>query len=86
MDYDLLNVPEHIEHNRHKLRRTVPAPNSYFLKIKCSGCQNVSMAFSNAQSNVPCFDCNKSLYKTTGGKIKIAEKSEVVVLGHHKKN
>ena len=86
MDYDLLNLPEHIEQNRHKLRRTVPAPNSYFLKVKCPGCNSVSMVFSNAQSAVSCNDCQKPLYKTTGGKIKIADKSEVLVLGAPKKN
>ena len=86
MDYDLLNVPENIEQNRHKLRRTVPAPNSYFMKVKCSGCNTVSMVFSNAQSTASCNDCNRVLYKTTGGKVKLAEKSEVLVLGAHKKN
>ena len=35
MEHDLLNIPFDVEKKRHKLKRTVPSPNSYFLKIKC---------------------------------------------------
>lgn len=49
MEHDLLNIPFDVEQRRHKLKRTIPAPNSYFLKIKCQSCENVvSIIFSNA--------------------------------------
>ena len=34
MEHDLLNLPYEVEKRSHKLKRTVPAPNSYFLRIK----------------------------------------------------
>lgn len=72
MEHDLLNIPFDVEKKRHKLKRTVPSPNSYFLKIKCQSCENViHIVFSNAQSNLHCQGCNKLLAKCTGGKIKI---------------
>lgn len=48
MEYDLLNIPHEVEKRTHKLKRTVPAPNSYFLRIKCPQCEQVSINFSNS--------------------------------------
>ena len=39
MEYDLLNIPHDVEKRTHKLKRTVPTPNSYFLRIKCPQCE-----------------------------------------------
>ena len=33
MEYDLLNVPDAVEQRRHKLKRTVQAPNLLELKM-----------------------------------------------------
>ena len=65
--------------------RTVPAPNSYFLKIKCNNCNTISIVFSNSQTAVTCNDCNRPLCRPTGGKIRIADKCEFVVLGNTKR-
>ncbi len=81
MEYDLLNLPFKIEQKSHKLKRTVPAPNSYFLRIKCPGCENISVIFSNSQSDAYCPNCNKRLTRSTGGKIKLEEKVEYMLLG-----
>ena len=40
MEYDLLNIPMKIEARRHKLRRTIPTPNSFFLLLTCSKDKN----------------------------------------------
>ena len=84
MEYDLLNIPEEIEMRRHKLRRTVPAPNSYFLKIKCPTCKSVVMAFSHAQNSAECTNCNQPIAKTSGGKIRISNKCEINILTNKK--
>jgi len=33
-DIDLLNPPAELEKRKHKLKRLVPSPNSYFMVIK----------------------------------------------------
>ena len=85
MEYDLLNLPHEVEMRTHKLKRTVPAPNSYFLRIKCPGCENVSIIFSNSQSDALCTGCNKRLARSTGGKVRLEEKVEYMVLGKPKR-
>jgi small subunit ribosomal protein S27e len=70
MEYDLLHMPQHVEKRRHKLRRTVPAPNSYYLKVKCPTCKMDSVVFSHGQSACKCTKCNMVLCKPTGGKLK----------------
>lgn len=47
MEYDLLHIPFNVERRRHKLRRTIPAPNSYFLIVKCSTCGMEKKTFSH---------------------------------------
>ena len=85
MEHDLLNLPYEVEKRRHKLKRTIPAPNSYFLRIKCKRCEDaLSVVFSNAQSNQYCLSCNQLLAKCTGGKVKIQDGVEYQVIGHSK--
>ena len=38
MDFDLLNPTYESEKEKHKLKRLVQAPNSYFMDIKCPNC------------------------------------------------
>ncbi len=85
MEYDLLNVPHDVEARRHKLKRTVAAPNSYFLRIKTPN-GNVLTTFSNSQTPIMDPETNMVVAKPTGGKIKIAEGCEFMVLGGAKKN
>lgn len=37
-DVDLLHPPQELEKRKHKLKRLVASPNSYFMDVKCQGC------------------------------------------------
>ena len=37
-DVDLLFPPAELEKRRHKLKRLVQSPNSFFMDVKCPGC------------------------------------------------
>lgn len=84
MEYDLLNLPYEVEKRTYKLKRTVPAPNSYFLKIKSKDKDTTQIVFSNAQSNIVCPETGKQLARCTGGKIKLDSKAEYMILGRNK--
>jgi len=47
MEYDLLNTPFEVEKRAHKLRRTIPTPNSYYLDVGCKTCKKTQRAFSH---------------------------------------
>lgn len=72
MEYDLLNLPDDVERRRHKLRRTVPAPNSYFMNVKDGGNSEVSMVFSHSQTAI-FSGSSKRLATPTGGKVKLTK-------------
>ena len=38
MDRDLLHPTLDTEKQKHKVKRLVPTPNSYFMDVKCGGC------------------------------------------------
>nr|XP_025614179.1 40S ribosomal protein S27-1 [Arachis hypogaea] len=40
-DIDLLNPPAELEKRKHKLKRLVQSPNSFFTDVKCQGCFNI---------------------------------------------
>ncbi|KAJ0817559.1 putative ribosomal protein S27 [Helianthus annuus] len=40
-DVDLLNPPAELEKRKHKLKRLVQSPNSFFMDVKCQGCFNM---------------------------------------------
>ena len=40
-DVDLLHPPRELEQRRHKLKRLVQTPNSFFMDVKCPGCFNM---------------------------------------------
>jgi small subunit ribosomal protein S27e len=48
MDIDLLNVDPVQEEKKHKLKRLVQSPNSYFMDVKCPQCYNITTIFSHA--------------------------------------
>ena len=69
---DLLYPRPEDEKRRHKLKRLVQHPNSYFMDIKCSNCSTIRFAvFSHAQSTISCSGCSGLLCVPTGGKAKL---------------
>jgi small subunit ribosomal protein S27e len=75
MDRDLLHPTLERERHSHKLKRLVPAPNSYFMDVKCGGCSETAVIFSHAEIIVACNNCKNILSKPTGGKCKLTEGS-----------
>ncbi len=75
MDRDLLHPTHEHERQQHKLKRLIPTPNSYFMDVKCGGCNETNVVFSHAQSVISCNNCKNVLTKPTGGKCKITEGS-----------
>ncbi|CAN8076460.1 unnamed protein product [Agarophyton chilense] len=52
LETDLLNPDRAVEANKHKLKRLVQSPNSYFMDVKCPGCYVITTVFSHAQTVV----------------------------------
>lgn len=71
MEMDLLNADPMMEEHKHKLKKLVQAPNSYFLDVRCSQCFNISTIFSHSQTSVVCQHCGQILCTTSGGKAKL---------------
>ena len=46
---DLLHPSSTDEKRKHKLKRLVQAPNSFFMDVKCPGCFTITCVFSHAQ-------------------------------------
>ena len=46
-DIDLLHPPRELEQRRHKLKRLVQLPNSFFMDVKCPGCFNMCAPLSS---------------------------------------
>merc|ERR1712032_324263 len=72
-DIDLLHPPRELEQRRHKLKRLVQSPNSFFMDVKCPGCFNITTVFSHAQTVVICSGCSTVLCQPTGGKARLTE-------------
>ncbi|KAI0343945.1 40S ribosomal protein S27 [Trametopsis cervina] len=72
---DLLNPTATTEARRHKLKRLVQSPNSYFMDVKCPGCFAITTVFSHAQTVVTCAACTSVLCQPTGGKARLTEGS-----------
>jgi small subunit ribosomal protein S27e len=72
-DIDLLHPPAELEKRKHKLKRLVASPNSYFMDVKCQGCFNITTVFSHSQTVVVCSSCNAVLCVPTGGKARLME-------------
>ncbi|KAG7283706.1 hypothetical protein CRUP_020479 [Coryphaenoides rupestris] len=58
---DLMHPSCADERRRHKKKRLVQSPNSYFMDVKCPGCYRISTIFSHAQVVVPCGGCSRVL-------------------------
>ncbi|CAN6979172.1 unnamed protein product, partial [Brassica oleracea var. botrytis] len=72
-DIDLLNPPAELEKRKHKLKRLVQSPNSFFMDVKCQGCFNITTVFSHSQTVVVCGNCQTMLCQPTGGKARLTE-------------
>ncbi|GAB4813791.1 hypothetical protein N2152v2_000837 [Parachlorella kessleri] len=72
-DIDLLHPPQELEKRKHKLKRLVASPNSYFMDVKCQGCFTITTVFSHSQTVVVCPSCNTVLCVPTGGKARLTE-------------
>ncbi|CAL8308114.1 unnamed protein product [Lota lota] len=68
---DLMHPSCAEEKRRHKKKRLVQSPNSYFMDVKCSGCYRISTIFSHAQTVVPCGGCSLVLCQPQGGKCRL---------------
>ncbi|KAA0710132.1 Neuronal acetylcholine receptor subunit alpha-7 [Triplophysa tibetana] len=72
---DLLHPTPEEERRRHKKKRLVQCPNSYFMDVKCPGCYKITTVFSHAQTVVLCVGCSTVLCQPTGGKARLTEVS-----------
>ncbi|CAF1806712.1 40S ribosomal protein S27-1-like [Brassica napus] len=72
-DIHLLNPPAELEKRKHKLKRLVQSPNSFFMDVKCQGCFNITTVFSHSQTVVACGNCQTVLCQPTGGKARLTE-------------
>ena len=70
---DLLHPRPEEEQRRHKLKRLVQHPNSYFMDVKCPGCYKITTVFSHAQTVVLCVGCSTVLCQPTGGRARLTE-------------
>lgn len=57
----------------------IPAPNSYFMDVKCSSCSNVTTVFSHSQTQIDCNKCKRVLGKPSGGKLKLGQGTQFKV-------
>ncbi|XP_061594205.1 small ribosomal subunit protein eS27-like [Cololabis saira] len=70
---DLMHPSFAVEMRRHKKKRLVQRPNSFFMDVKCIGCYRITTIFSHAQTVVACPGCSTVLCSPHGGKCRITE-------------
>ncbi|XP_060030349.1 ribosomal protein eS27-like isoform X1 [Erinaceus europaeus] len=76
---DLLHPSLDEEKKKHKKKRLVQSPNSYFMDVKCPGCYKITTVFSHAQTVVLCVGCSTVLCQPTGGKARLTEETGLCV-------
>ncbi|XP_006249473.1 small ribosomal subunit protein eS27-like [Rattus norvegicus] len=69
---DLLHPSPEEEQRKHKKKRLVQSPNSYFMDVQCPGCYKITTGFSHAQTVVLCADCSTVL-SAYSGKARLTE-------------
>ncbi|XWS09090.1 hypothetical protein CRYUN_Cryun40dG0056400 [Craigia yunnanensis] len=72
-DIDLLNPSIELEKKKHKLKRLVQSPNSFFMDVKCVGHFNITTVFSHSQTVVVCGNCLIILCQPTSGRARLTE-------------
>jgi len=70
MEMDLLNADPTQEEHLHKLKRTVQAPNSFFMDVICQQSGEIVTVFSHSQTVVKS-SCGNVLCTPTGGRAKL---------------
>ena len=70
---DMLFPSQASEAKKHKLKRLVQGPNSYFMDVKCPGCYNIQTVFSHVHAPVFCSSCSIQIAQPTGGKSRLTE-------------
>mmetsp|Transcript_58235 Transcript_58235/g.119132 ORF Transcript_58235/g.119132 Transcript_58235/m.119132 type:complete len:83 (-) Transcript_58235:56-304(-) len=73
MPKDLFHPSVADEKAKHKLKRLIQGPNSFFMDVKCPGCFHITTIFSHAQTVVLCAGCATVLSQPTGGKCRLTE-------------
>nr|ANM86223.1 40S ribosomal protein S27-1 [Stygiella incarcerata] len=73
LDSDLRYPSALAESRKHKLKRLVQSPDSYFMDVRCPGCFKITTVFSHAQTVVVCENCQNVLCQPTGGKARVTE-------------
>lgn len=68
---DLMYPSYVLEKSRHKKKRLVQSPNSYFMDVKCMGCYRITTIFSHSQTVIPCAGCSTILCTPAGGKCRL---------------
>merc|ERR1711865_380741 len=68
---DLLHPSMPVEKSKHKKKRLVQSPNSFFMDVKCQGCFKIRTVFSHAQTVVVCQGCNIIMAQPSGGKARL---------------
>ncbi|MED6231842.1 40S ribosomal protein S27-like [Ataeniobius toweri] len=68
---DLMHPSLADERRKHKKKRLVQSPNSYFMDVKCIGCYRISTIFSHAHTAVACLGCSVILCRPRGGKCRL---------------
>ena len=63
-DIDLLHPPKELEQQRHKLKRLVQTPNSFFMDVKCPGCFNMC-AYTPTRRHTCPMSCGSAHAATT---------------------
>ncbi|CAM4527686.1 unnamed protein product [Lepidochelys kempii] len=75
LDRDIAHPSLEEEKRKHKKKRLVQSPNSYFMDVKCPGCYKITTVFSHAQTVVLCVGCSTVLCQPTGGKARLTEEA-----------
>ncbi|XP_032751002.1 40S ribosomal protein S27-like [Rattus rattus] len=70
---DLLLPSLEEEKKKHKKKRLIQSPNSYFMGVKCPGCYKITTVSSHAQTVVLCVGCSAVLCQLPGGKARFTE-------------
>ncbi|XP_004713960.1 40S ribosomal protein S27-like [Echinops telfairi] len=60
------------EKRKHKKKRLVQSPNSYFMDVKCPGCYKITSLQPCTDSHL-CVGCSPVLCQPTGGKARLTE-------------
>ena len=70
---DLLHPTKNSEAKKHKKKRLIQAPDSFYMDVKCEGCFSITQLYSHSQDVIYCSGCSTTINKPTGGKTIISD-------------